>query len=189
MKPIASLAALVAGLVVMLPIAPNRMAAAAQPGQSAGTAIAMGVSLSPDSVSFGYQLVGTTGKPIVETVTNSGAAPLVITDISVSGRDRDDFTPSYSVSLPFTIRPGNSIAITLSFTPAMPWRAGTRNATLKISAKKDSRHVDLTGVGATCGGPLPACSSGCPDADGDGLNDAWEIAGGIDLNNDGVIDA
>jgi len=35
---------------------------------------------------------------------------------------------------------------------------------------------------------LPGCSSGCPDADGDGLNDAWEIAGGIDLNNDGRID-
>jgi hypothetical protein len=34
----------------------------------------------------------------------------------------------------------------------------------------------------------PACSSGCPDSDGDGLNDAWEIAGGIDLNNDGVVD-
>jgi hypothetical protein len=30
---------------------------------------------------------------------------------------------------------------------------------------------------------------GCPDADGDGLNDAWEIGGGIDFNNDGAIDA
>src|SRR5262249_47632466 len=42
--------------------------------------------------------------------------------------------------------------------------------------------------GATCGGAVPACSSGCADSDGDGLNDAWEIAGGVDLNNDGVID-
>jgi hypothetical protein len=86
------------------------------------------------------------------------------------------------------VAPGQSISINLSFTPALPWRAGTRNARLEISEKKVSQYVALTGIGATCGGPLPACSSGCPDSDGDGLNDAWEIAGGIDLNNDGVVD-
>lgn len=42
-------------------------------------------------------------------------------------------------------------------------------------------------VGDPCLGPIPACSSGCPDTDGDGLNDAWETAGGIDLNGDGKI--
>src|SRR5262249_54442391 len=71
----------------------------------------------------------------------------------------------------------------------LPWRPGTRNATLEISEKKNSQYVSLTGIGATCGGPFPACSSGCPDTDGDGLNDAWETAGGIDFDNDGVIDA
>jgi hypothetical protein len=44
-------------------------------------------------------------------------------------------------------------------------------------------------VGDPCLGPNPACSSGCPNASGDGLNDAWKIAGGIDLNGDGKIDA
>src|SRR5262249_14977766 len=45
-------------------------------------------------------------------------------------------------------------------------------------------------VGDACLGPdQPACSSGCADSDGDGLNDAWEDADGIDLNGDGVIDA
>jgi hypothetical protein len=42
-------------------------------------------------------------------------------------------------------------------------------------------------AGDSCTGPNPACSSGCPDADGDGLNDAWESAGGIDLNGDDLI--
>jgi hypothetical protein len=42
-------------------------------------------------------------------------------------------------------------------------------------------------VGDPCLGPIPSCSSGCADRDNDGLNDAWEIAGGIDLNGDGVI--
>jgi hypothetical protein len=60
---------------------------------------------------------------------------------------------------------------------------------LEISENNNSQYVSLTGIGATCLGPLPACSSGCPDTDGDGLNDAWEVASGIDLDNDGVIDA
>jgi Bacterial Ig-like domain (group 2) len=44
-------------------------------------------------------------------------------------------------------------------------------------------------VGDSCLGPdTPACSSGCANLSGDGLNDAWKIAGGIDLNGDGKID-
>ena len=43
-------------------------------------------------------------------------------------------------------------------------------------------------VGDPCLGPdMPACSSACADTDNDGLNDAWEIAGGVDLNGDGKI--
>ena len=52
-----------------------------------------------------------------------------------------------------------------------------------------SAPFDETRVGNACLGPAPACSSGCADSDGDGLNDAWEIAGGVDLNGDGIIDA
>jgi len=52
-----------------------------------------------------------------------------------------------------------------------------------------SNPFDETRVGDVCLGPAPACSSGCADTDGDGLNDAWEIAGGVDLNGDGRIDA
>ncbi|HTQ85086.1 MAG TPA: hypothetical protein VMI93_02645 [Candidatus Solibacter sp.] len=42
-------------------------------------------------------------------------------------------------------------------------------------------------VNACLGPAAPACSSGCPDSDGDGLNDAWKLAGGIDFNGDGVV--
>jgi len=52
-----------------------------------------------------------------------------------------------------------------------------------------SAPFDETRVGDACLGPIAACGSDCADADGDGLNDAWEIAGGIDFNGDGVIDA
>ena len=42
-------------------------------------------------------------------------------------------------------------------------------------------------VGDVCLGPNPECSSGCADTEGDGLNDAWEEAVGIDINGDGLI--
>lgn len=43
-------------------------------------------------------------------------------------------------------------------------------------------------IGDVCLGPdTPACNGACPDADGDGLNDAWEKAGGVDINGDGLI--
>ena len=43
-------------------------------------------------------------------------------------------------------------------------------------------------VGDACLGPdTPACEGTCPDTDGDGLSDAWEKAGGVDLNGDGLI--
>lgn len=62
--------------------------------------------------------------------------------------------------------------------------AGGRQSLIATSAP-----FDETRVGDACLGPAPACSSGCADSDGDGLNDAWEIAGGVDLNGDGQIDA
>ncbi len=43
-------------------------------------------------------------------------------------------------------------------------------------------------VGNICLGPdTPACQGTCRDRDGDGLNDAWEVAGGVDINGDGLI--
>jgi hypothetical protein len=51
-----------------------------------------------------------------------------------------------------------------------------------------STPFDELRVGDPCLGPeLPACASACADSDGDGLNDAWETAGGVDMNGDGVV--
>ncbi len=42
-----------------------------------------------------------------------------------------------------------------------------------------------------CLASVPVCgtatSHGCTDSDGDGLSDAWESAGGIDFNGDGIV--
>ena len=67
--------------------------------------------------------------------------------------------------------------------------------TLLASAAPSSGPVSGTSaafnelrVGDACLGPdTPACQGTCADTDLDGLNDAWEAAGGVDLNGDGVI--
>jgi hypothetical protein len=55
----------------------------------------------------------------------------------------------------------------------------------------ESAQFNETRVGDPCLGPdSPACQQGvaaCADSDGDGLNDAWETAGGVDVNGDGKI--
>lgn len=54
--------------------------------------------------------------------------------------------------------------------------ATTRTQTHIIAAT--SVPFAETRVGDLCLGPTPACSSTCADSDNDGLNDAWEVAGG-----------
>ena len=71
---------------------------------------------------------------------------------------------------------GNGYTLLASASPSSGAVSGTSNAFNELR------------VGDACLGPTqPACSSGCADTDLDGLNDAWEKAGGVDLNGDGVI--
>src|SRR5260370_33866066 len=149
------------------------------------------VSFSTPEVNCSYQLLGPTSQLMAEVVTNSGTEPLVITGLHVTGEDAADFAISSNFTLPVTILPGQSVTVNVTFAPGEPWTPGTRRARLKFTDKDGPQFVSLTGIGVNCGGPVPAVLSNdiCADADGDGLNDAWEIAGGIDMNNDGKIDA
>jgi hypothetical protein len=162
--------------------------------QNAITLAAIGqgsrVSLSQPRLDYGYVLVDTAGPSLVETVSNSGTEPLVIDAISVNGSSQEDFTPSYQFTLPVSVPPGGSVDISLSFTPHGPWKAGTRSAQLKLRDNAGVQEIPLSGIGATCAGPISACASHglCADTDGDGLNDVWEDNGYIDLNNNGKDD-
>lgn len=149
-----------------------------------------GITLSPTMMDFGYRLVGTTSPQRSVTLTDSGPTPIVITDISVSGPDRADFIPAYDLTLPLSIAPADSVTVKVAFTPSAPWRKGMRDAKLRIKSDVGNQFVALTGIGATCGGPVSSCDSGglCADTDGDGFNDVWEDNGYIDLNNNGKAD-
>src|SRR6516162_7744955 len=69
---------------------------------------------------------------------------------------------------------------------------GTTTITASIGALRASAQIavldlclmSLPGSEAACKTPPGQCK----DSDGDGLSDAWEMAGGIDFNGDGVVD-
>ena len=69
---------------------------------------------------------------------------------------------------------------------------GTTTITANIGALEASAQVtvldlclmSLPGNEAVC----KTQAGQCKDSDGDGLSDAWEMAGGIDFNGDGVVD-
>lgn len=100
-----------------------------------------GVSLSPTSLAFGSQLLGTTSATQTITLLNSGTAALTITSIAVTG----DFTQNNSC--PATLAPAASCAINITFTPAVVGaRSGTLNVISNAPTSPDTAALSGNGV-------------------------------------------
>jgi hypothetical protein len=109
------------------------------------------VTLSPTSLDFGEQLVGTTSAPRTVTLTNNGDAPLTFTSFNVQRSLTDqtaspDFTEFNDCGGPLPLAAGASCTLTVLFAPTA---IGTRTAVLVIvdNAAGSPHSVDLTGVG------------------------------------------
>ena len=112
-----------------------------------------GVTLDPGSLTFGSQLVGTTSAAQNVTLTNSGAAPLLISSIGLGGADAADFAQLSDCPLaPTTLAPGSSCTISVTFTPSA---AGSRAASVTVSdnAPGNPHTITLAGTGVA---PAPA---------------------------------
>jgi Abnormal spindle-like microcephaly-assoc'd, ASPM-SPD-2-Hydin len=107
-------------------------------------------SVSPVSISFGNQAVGTTSASHTVTVTNTGNANLVIPSggVTVTGSTNfkigSDTCASTTASV--TVAPGSSCTFAVTFTPAS---IGTFSATIDISdnAAGSPQTVALSGSG------------------------------------------
>jgi hypothetical protein len=101
---------------------------------------------SPMNVSFPAQVVGTAAKPQVITLTNTGTAPLDISEITLGGANAEDFAQTNSCA--WGVESGVTCQISITFTPKA---AGARTATLTITdnAPDGPRTVALSGTGAT----------------------------------------
>lgn len=103
------------------------------------------VTLTPATLSFGAETVGTTSAPMTETVTNNQKVTLDITSISITGADAGDFTQT-GTTCSSTLSAGTKCTITLTFTPAAK---GARSATLQLtdSASTSPQTARMTGTG------------------------------------------
>jgi hypothetical protein len=107
----------------------------------AGSTLGPGSSLSPTSVTFAGQYVGTSGLPQTVTLTNTGTAALTITNVATSP---SDFGPLSACGS--SLAAGASCAIGVFFDPTV---SGTRTGTLTImdNAAGSPQTVTLTGSG------------------------------------------
>jgi hypothetical protein len=106
-----------------------------------GNAVGPVASLSPSSIKFPNQFVGTSGLPQTVTLMNTGAAPLVIVSVTTSPSDFGQVS-----SCGNSLSPGSSCAIGVFFDPVA---SGGRTGTLTITdnAIGSPQTVTLSGAG------------------------------------------
>jgi hypothetical protein len=102
------------------------------------------VTLSPSSLKFGNQNVGTTSTPQNIMLTNSGELPLSISGIVATG----DFAQNNTCPVGESLAAGSNCMISVTFTPTAE---GTRNGSVMITdnAANSPQSAPLTGVGIT----------------------------------------
>ncbi|HLY63749.1 MAG TPA: choice-of-anchor D domain-containing protein [Terriglobia bacterium] len=105
-----------------------------------GTGATLAVTLSPTSLSFGNQAVGTTGPPQNINLTNNGNVPLIISSVSTTSNFGE------TNQCPSSVAPQTSCTIAVAFAPTA---SGSMTGTLTIldNAPNSPQTVALTGTG------------------------------------------
>jgi len=106
-----------------------------------GVGVPPAVTLSPSSITFPAQYVGTSGLPQTVTLTNNGIAAVTVTSVMVSPAD---FAPLSSCES--SVPPATSCSIGVFFDPTT---SGARSGTLAVvdSGSATPQTVSLTGTG------------------------------------------
>jgi hypothetical protein len=100
--------------------------------------------LSPPSIGFGQQTVGTKSPPQTATLVNADALPLPVTGIQIIGTNAKEF--SQTNNCPASIPVGGSCTIQVTFAPKSQ---GNKSASLSVSysGPGSPQSVALTGTG------------------------------------------
>jgi len=106
------------------------------------------VTVTPGSIAFGGQLVGTVSAAHFYKVTNAGTANLVVTGATVSGKNPGDFRV-HTGCAGAPVPPGGTCTVAVRFVPSS---TSLRSATVAVSdnAPLGPQGVPVTGFG---GGP------------------------------------
>ncbi|HXZ78760.1 MAG TPA: choice-of-anchor D domain-containing protein [Terriglobales bacterium] len=136
-----------------------------------GTGAAPSFGISPNSsaapVNFGSQAVNTTGAATVFTITNTGNAPLTVTNIQSSNSSEFALTQGFGgqINIPAAGSGTNTYTFGVTFSPSA---GGTRTATVTITdnASGSPHSVQLTGNGTA---PAPGFAIS-PNSSGGAVN-------------------
>ena len=111
-----------------------------------GTGAAPSAGVSPASLTFASQSVGTSSTAQSVTLSNTGSAPLSITGLAIAGTNPGDFTQSNNCGT--SVAAGGSCTISVTFKPSA---AGTRTAGIIVTdnASGSPQSVSLAGTGGS----------------------------------------
>jgi len=107
------------------------------------------VSITPASVAFGSQELGTTSAPQTITITDTGTAPVFFNGTPQQGLD---FNRTADDCVGVQIAPGASCTITVVFQPTV---TGTRTSTITVIDSAGTQTIAFTGTGTSAAGPTP----------------------------------
>jgi len=109
-----------------------------------GTGVTAGaLSVSPATLPFASQTVGTTSATQTVTISNTGGAALTVN--SITNGNTIDFVLS-APATPLTINDGASQIFTVAFKPAA---SGARSSTITVASTAGNATVSATGTGVT----------------------------------------
>jgi urease beta subunit/alpha-D-ribose 1-methylphosphonate 5-triphosphate synthase subunit PhnH len=110
-----------------------------------GTGVAPVLSVSPASLTYSSQIVGSMSAAQLITVSNTGTSPLTVGTPSFTGTNASDYAIS-SNGCSAAVNPGSNCTVGVTFAPGA---AGSRAATLQIpsDASNGTQAVSLTGTG------------------------------------------
>jgi len=115
---------------------------------SASPPLAPAASLSPGSLSFGSQSVGTRGSAQTITLSNTGSAALDITSVAITGTDSADFSQTNNCGS--SLATGANCTLSVTFAPAASGLL-TADLTLTDNATGSPQSLTLTGTGTSSG--------------------------------------
>ncbi|HUI41778.1 MAG TPA: choice-of-anchor D domain-containing protein, partial [Terriglobia bacterium] len=136
----------------------NGVTGSTQTSALTGTGVAPVAHLTPSTLTFASQLVGTTSAAQTLTLSNTGTATLTITGVTLSGTNAADFALA-SNTCGASLAAGSSCTIGVTFTPAS---TGSRSATVTVTDNSNGQSGStqtsaLSGTGvAPVAGLAPA---------------------------------
>jgi len=110
------------------------------------------LAFTPTNLGFGAVVAGQT-KTLLVTLTNSGQSSVTVSGIAVG---KSEFTTS-NLSLPLVLLAGQSVDLSVSFTPtAMGWTGGTIKFSSNTSKTSVANQRLASSLATACARKLPA---------------------------------